>query len=264
MPNYCSNTLTMTAISNKAKKLLKEYYALVEEETYPEVLFQHFYPRPDMEDESIREWNCENWGTKWDADDCSLEFEFELAGTNPKFIAEFQTAWSPPVAFYENMKEVGFSIEATYNEPGMEFLGKWDNDNGEVTLDYDEVELSTMARQVCDAWHDNYSSRFNVTPIELEPDAKKGDLVSKSDGSVWGLLLDKGERATHTELFMDAMESQGAFIELNWRWLDAIEDGFKEWLEGREPFYQKITYLATGETRPYDAVIINNKTAVII
>jgi hypothetical protein len=274
MPNYCDNSLTMTAITNKAKKLLKGYekfcykdvhdtmdgyYKLKQEAITPELFFNHFFPRPDMEDKEIRDWNCDNWGTKWDAGSQG-EVTFDYEGANPMLISDFQTAWSPPIAFYENMKEIGFSIEATFNECGMGFCGMWDNDSGEVVLDYDEIELSPVARQVCSAYHDN----SDVNPIELEPDAKKGDLLKKEDGSLWGLLLDIEKRVTHTELFKDAMESQGAFIELNWWWRDAIEGGNFETSKGREPFYQTITYLASGETCPDDAVIINNKTAVII
>ena len=89
-------------------------------------------------------------------------------------------------------------------------------------------------------------------------------MVKKPDGSLWGLLVEVGERVTHTKLFDDAMKSQGAFIELNSMWREPIEDGNWARVKGREPFYQKITYLAKGQTCPDDAVVINNKTAVII
>ena len=67
---------------------------------------------------------CVNeWGTKWEIG----------ADGNPAqdidggLVLGFDSAWSPPIAAYEKLLEMGFEIEAMYYEPGMAYAGVWDN-----------------------------------------------------------------------------------------------------------------------------------------
>ena len=39
----------------------------------------------------------------------------------------FDTAWSPPIKFYEKLQEQGWEVKAYYFEPGMNFCGIWDD-----------------------------------------------------------------------------------------------------------------------------------------
>jgi hypothetical protein len=41
--------------------------------------------------------------------------------------ASFESAWSPPCGVYEALIEEGYDVVAYYYEPGMGYLGKWDN-----------------------------------------------------------------------------------------------------------------------------------------
>jgi hypothetical protein len=41
--------------------------------------------------------------------------------------ASFDTAWAPPTGAYEKLMALGFEIEAFYYEPGMCFVGKWED-----------------------------------------------------------------------------------------------------------------------------------------
>ena len=67
--------------------------------------------------------NVHEWGTKWDVG----------ADGNPAqdipggLMLGFESAWSPPIAAYEKLTEMGFRIRAMYCEPGMAFAGIWDN-----------------------------------------------------------------------------------------------------------------------------------------
>jgi hypothetical protein len=66
---------------------------------------------------------CVNeWGTKWDINSDNVEIEDANTVT-----AGFDSAWSPPIAAYEKLMELGFEVEAFYYEPGMQFVGKWLN-----------------------------------------------------------------------------------------------------------------------------------------
>jgi hypothetical protein len=68
------------------------------------------------------DWNVNNWGTKWDFALDSVE-----RTDDNTVVASFESAWSPPTTAYERLMELGFEIEAFYYEPGMGFVGKWDN-----------------------------------------------------------------------------------------------------------------------------------------
>jgi hypothetical protein len=63
---------------------------------------------------------CVNeWGTKWD---CS-PYSNQVTNEGKTLSCAFDTAWAPPVAFYEKMENLGFTVEAMYYEPGMGFCG---------------------------------------------------------------------------------------------------------------------------------------------
>jgi hypothetical protein len=64
------------------------------------------------------------WGTKWDVD-CSGTIE--IADDGHTIHASFDSAWSPPINVYEAMVEQGYEVIGHYYEPGMCFVGKWDN-----------------------------------------------------------------------------------------------------------------------------------------
>jgi len=66
-------------------------------------------------------WRVQNWGTKWDCYDLTIE-EDELPNG---FQATFNTAWSPPEDIYTAIREKypDVSISWFYDEPGMEVAG---------------------------------------------------------------------------------------------------------------------------------------------
>ena len=92
-------------------------------------LFNEFVPRPKEEEENWHAWNNEHWGTKWDADfDDYLEnMEVENDGEIDLLNIYFNSAWSPPIEFYEAMTELGFEVSATYREDEGEFAGGFEN-----------------------------------------------------------------------------------------------------------------------------------------
>ena len=121
MPNWCSNSLT---VSHKDPAVLAEFF----EASQTDKLIEHYIPFPNGE------WDynfcVENWGTKWDICDQS----FELCKDSVS--GGFTTAWSPPIGFYQKLVELGFTVEATYSEPGMSFAGKFTNE-GDDYYEYD-------------------------------------------------------------------------------------------------------------------------------
>jgi hypothetical protein len=65
------------------------------------------------------------WGTKWDVGGDGMTAEIE----DGRITASFDSAWSPPIAAYEKLTELGFAIRAYYYEGGMCFAGVWEDFN---------------------------------------------------------------------------------------------------------------------------------------
>lgn len=74
------------------------------------------------------------WGTKWDVGGTEDDIT-ELDANSVRFI--FQSAWNPPIHFYEKMESMGFSIYALYYEPGAGFCGLYTNGQDDYYETYD-------------------------------------------------------------------------------------------------------------------------------
>ena len=75
----------------------------------------------DRQDDRWYNWRVQNWGTKWDCydlsiDECDMPHGFEL---------NFNTAWSPPEEICYALKEKfdDLSVSWFYDEPGCEVAG---------------------------------------------------------------------------------------------------------------------------------------------
>ena len=150
MPNWCNNSVE---IYHDDPKMLER----VRTAFNGEGLLQEFIPVPEdlrnivagsvpvaeeAEHKLKEEFNrmaygyinwydyCVNeWGTKWDigADGNPAQ---DIPGdefVGPGLMLGFDSAWSPPIAAYEKLLEMGFYIRALYYEGGMAFAGVWDN-----------------------------------------------------------------------------------------------------------------------------------------
>ena len=129
MPNWCLNKLT---ISHEDRSKVMEFVCAYKEGKACE----HYLPRPA--DKDWYEWNIANWGTKWDIGSDNGE----VHGLNPTIVdneatMSFDSAWSPPIGLYERLHNLGFSVEATYFEPGMGFCGIW-HDGDDLYTEYSD------------------------------------------------------------------------------------------------------------------------------
>ena len=75
----------------------------------------------NKQDDRWYNWRCQNWGTKWDCYDLTID-ECDLPNG---FEATFNTAWSPPEEICTALREQfeGLSISWFYDEPGCEVAG---------------------------------------------------------------------------------------------------------------------------------------------
>ena len=71
-------------------------------------------------DQRWYDWRCQNWDTKWDA------YDVVVTDDDPESVEiEFNTAWSPPEAICERIREdyPDVSVSWFYDEPGCEIAG---------------------------------------------------------------------------------------------------------------------------------------------
>ncbi len=118
MPNWCDNTLNLT--HEDPSQIDRAITAFSEGK-----LCQEFHPMQAelLEDESWYNWRVENWGTKWDVGG-ETAGHVERLDNNSVYFA-FESAWAPPIQFYEFLEELGFAVNAMYYEPGMNFAGRF-------------------------------------------------------------------------------------------------------------------------------------------
>ena len=131
MPNWCANSLQLTAASKEEADefaiFLKSLQRNHDADSSQPTLFGYFVPEEWEEDEdrdtimpNWYSWHIEHWGSKWDA---SMHDWAWVDDTT--VVLTFDTAWSPPIETYEAMVEQGWLVSATYYESGMCFVGSW-------------------------------------------------------------------------------------------------------------------------------------------
>ena len=124
MPNWCFNTLN---VSHSDPAQITRFVNAAKEGN----LFAEFVPL--SEDSEVWDYNgaISKWGTKWDVS----ESYFESNGNSAH--GSFDTAWSPPIEFYDALVELGFDVTAQFCEPGMAFAGTYYTEIGETFVEYD-------------------------------------------------------------------------------------------------------------------------------
>ena len=140
MPNWCGNTLT---ISHEDPAMITRAVEAFDRGEF----FNEFVPvppdlqitsSPGTQDQDLRsayevnkdkfgyetwyDFCCNEWGTKWDVGDSQ-----GIQSHDPcELIVYFDSAWSPPIAFYQALENLGFTVYAQYYEPGCGYAGIYD------------------------------------------------------------------------------------------------------------------------------------------
>jgi hypothetical protein len=161
MPNWCNNSLFIRN-EDKTKIDALEQELMKKED---QQMFNSVVPRPADEEENWYNWNIHNWGTKWDAN----VIDWERTSDTEIFVS-FDTAWSPPIAFYDTLTNEGWSIEAQYYEPGMGYIGQY-VDGIDESYEYDVSDLESIEalpedliefaglREEHEYWKENYEEQ---------------------------------------------------------------------------------------------------------
>jgi len=164
MPNWCNNSVVLRhedpAMIERARKafngegLLQEFIPVPKELTETVSGFVGEDKQAEHEAQqaaNIKKYGYANWydfcvnewGTKWEigADGNPAQ---DIPGG---LMLGFESAWSPPIAAYEKLLEMGFEIEAMYYEPGMAFAGVWDNGHDDY-YEYGGMDSEQIAKEL--------------------------------------------------------------------------------------------------------------------
>ena len=77
------------------------------------------------------DWNCANWGTKWEADLTSHRPTNHGEPSEYATVICFDTAWCPPIAMLANLDRSQWKFALYYWEPCCWFAGCYDSEVGE-------------------------------------------------------------------------------------------------------------------------------------
>lgn len=153
MPNWCTNNATFEhddpAMIKRMVDGFSEGRLFQEFVPCPQELLEGVSPAPEDKAEANMKkhgfadwytWCLANWGTKWDISNDG--FDPSIGDGDRSVFLSFDTAWGPPVQFYQRLEEdLGFRVNATYFEPGMAFVGEWsDGEDFEYKIDMDDLD----------------------------------------------------------------------------------------------------------------------------
>lgn len=154
MPNWCQNLLVISGSEADVRK-----FEQINKTAEQPLTFSAAVPRPESEEDNWYNWNCEHWGTKWDACDVVINRDHEQGWTKDEddihLSYAFETAWSPPHAWFERMVQDWPDLKFLLNfvELGMDYSGQAGCDKGS-TIPWESEHLSH--RDLIASGFDNY------------------------------------------------------------------------------------------------------------
>jgi hypothetical protein len=184
MPNWCGNTLTIThedpEMIGRAKTAFAEGEFLQEFIPVPEDLKIVAGTVSDPDEQSRLEakerynrethgyanWYdfCVNeWGTKWDVGDGSGIQTWD----DHELVVYFDSAWAPPIRAYEKLEDLGFTVYATYYEPGCAFAGIYD-EYGDTYYDLSDMDSGDVQQQLPQELDDAFGISESMAEWEAE------------------------------------------------------------------------------------------------
>jgi hypothetical protein len=182
MPNWCSNGLTLThedpAMIDRVIKgkggILQEFVPCPQDliDTVAGSFGDNDQQKALVEQQArnvekygYATWydhNIAEWGTKWDVSADSIE------RMDPNTVSlSFESAWSPPTGAYEKLFELGFGVKAYYYEPGMCFVGKWE-DGCDDYYEYGSETSATVRDAIGDELDDYFAISEQMAEWEEE------------------------------------------------------------------------------------------------
>ena len=184
MPNWCSNHITVRGTNQRE---IAEIAKAMEEGRFfdsiiptPEDLNRegsstHGGPNAELY-EQIRAENLEKhgysnwydfqvarWGTKWDVECQDVQVEDDGLAVS----TYFDSAWSPPMGIVEALTDRGLEVTLYYYEPGMGFVGKYE-DGSDECYDLSGLDSSTVIAAIGNELDDMFGISESMAEYEAE------------------------------------------------------------------------------------------------
>ena len=180
MPNWCSNYISVRGTNSAEIKRLADAFdagelcnAVI---PLPEILKDTTSPVQQGEEEiaearrkacGYTDWysfQTSRWGTKWDINIGNVcDRDEDGLGFN----GHFDTAWSPPMGVLEQMVENGLEVTCYYNEPGMAYVGKYENGIDDF-YEYGEENSQSVRSAIGDELDDFWGISESMAEYEAE------------------------------------------------------------------------------------------------
>ena len=212
MPNWCANSLKIKPKTKAAKTFMERKLLPELEKGKDSQIFNLISPMPqelintvcgsvgeDKRDahKAQMEANVEkfgyptwyeyahaNWGTKWDAS--VYDYHTDVDG---QLYISFDTAWGPPIVFYDKLGEMGYEVEAFYREEGMAFAGKY-SDGCDDYYEYGSMSADEIRDQLPEELDDMFSISQYQRDVEQENRRDEWDeMCGELEKTEWYLLL---------------------------------------------------------------------------
>ena len=186
MPNWCSNHITVRGTNPAEIERLATAFAtggfcnavvpMPEELNITSGFLGNGAEQAELEAKSAAnlekygyanwyDFNVANWGTKWEIGGNGDTAEIEEDGLS--FSAPFESAWSPPTRICEALLEQGFDVTLYYYEPGMGFVGKWE-DGCDDCYEYAGENSDTVRAAIGDELDDMFGISESMAEYEAE------------------------------------------------------------------------------------------------
>ena len=87
------------------------------------------------------------WGCKWDISNGDNNYKIKKVADGYTVTLYFDTAWSPPINFYDKLIELEFTVDAMYYEPGVAFCGRY-YDGSDETFEFSSLNSEDVKNQI--------------------------------------------------------------------------------------------------------------------
>jgi len=180
MPNWCSNWISVRGTDSQKVQALADAFdrgeLLQTVIPVPECLVNTTSPTQPGDEAAAAErraqtgytdWYnfCTNrWGTKWDI---SIQEVCDRDEDGLGFAGSFDTAWAPPTGVLEELVEQGYTVTAYYHEPGMAFVGKFE-DGYDDYYEYGGENSSTVIAAIGNELDDFFGISEQMAEYEAE------------------------------------------------------------------------------------------------
>ena len=196
MPNWCNNNIS---ISHPDRSKIEALASAIKEGNF----LKHVIPVPEdlnivagrvgaddnpdqielerKSAENLEKYGASNWydfcvarwGTKWDVNPYDPE-DVVVDDSNTIYFG-FDSAWGPPIGIYEALMEQGFTVQAQYYEPGMGFVGEW-NDGCDDYYDIGGLKSHEVRDTIGEFLDDNFGISESMAEWEAENEEDPDEL----------------------------------------------------------------------------------------